>query len=205
MNYQLDKTQIKKILKIKGEVRGATLVGDKEYILSHCGERKLEEIEKKLQDLGVKLNYKEIKDLHFYPIGLRIISLLAIKEVCDLSEEEIKNLCSLQPKFSLIVKIFARFLLSPRKALEQTSKFWREYFTVGDLVLKDFNEEKGYVVFRLKNFKLHPLYCKCLEGYIKGIVEIIVRSDKVECKETKCVFKGDSYHEFVAKWPPNKK
>ena len=205
MNQQLNKKQAKKLLEIKGEVRGATLIGDKEYVLTHCGKDKLQKVEERLRSLDIGLDYEKINDLDFYPAGFRIISLLVIKEVCNLSEDDIKSLCFLQPKFSLVVKIFARFLLSPRKALEQTSKFWREYFTVGDLILKEFNEKEGYIIFQLKNFKIHPLYCKCLEGYIKGIVEMIVRNEKVECRETKCVFKGNPYHEFLVQWPVKKK
>ena len=201
MPKYLDKKVIKNLLRARGEVRGATLIGDREYIVGHCGKSKLKEVEKKLKELGVDLKYEKIKDLEFYPAGLRVISLLAIAEVCNLDKEGVKNLCSLQPKFSLVLKLFSKFLLSTKKAFEQAPNFWREHFTTGELSVKEVNEEKGYVILRLKNFKMYPLYCKCLEGYIKGIAKIIVGSDKVTCEETKCVFKGDPYHEFLIKWP----
>ena len=205
MPRYLNKELVKKLLEMKGEVRGAPLVGDREYVIGHCGKDKLRKVEERLKELGVDLKYEKVKDLGFYPVGLRVISLLALGEICNLNGEGFKNLCFLQPRFSLVVRLFTRFLLSPKKAFEQAPKFWREYFTIGKLSLKEFNEKEGYVILKLENFKLHPLYCKCLEGYIKGIVKIIVRSDKVTCKETKCVFKGDKYHEFLAKWPVKEK
>lgn len=205
MEKLLTKETVEELKKIQGEVRGLTFIGEREYIISRFGKEKLKLIEKRLKELDVPLKYSQIKDFDFYPVGWRAISLLVVKEVCGLGNEGIKDLCFSEPRFSLVVKLFARYLLTPEKALKKAPEFWREYFTIGDLFLKEFNEKEGRAIFQLKNFKLHPDYCHCLEGYIKGVVKLVVMSDKVECKETKCVFRGDPYHEFLAQWPPKKK
>jgi len=61
-----------------------------------------------------------------------------------------------------------------------------------------FNEENKELVIRLKDFKLHPLYCIYLEGYIERVLLFVEQG--VETRETKCPFRGDPYHEYTSKW-----
>ena len=56
------------------------------------------------------------------------------------------------------------------------------------------------MVFRLKNYETHPMMCIVFSGYFLQISKYVLNSKKVSIKETKCIFEGDSYHEFVINW-----
>ena len=201
MNQELTKEIAKKLMEIKGETRGVTLNIDREYILKEKGEEGLKKLEEELGKLGYPIKYKKIETLAFYPVGLRAISLLAIKKVFNFDDEKIKEMGFYGTKISLIIKFFIKYVFSFQKIFfKESPKIWREHYTIGELAPVELNEEKKYAILRLKDFNLHPVYCHYLEGYISGLIQLMVKNPKIICEETKCTFKGDEYHEYLIKW-----
>jgi len=201
MNEELTKEVVKKLMEIKGEVRGVTFEIDREYILKEKGREGLKKLEEELEKLGYPINYKEINTLGYYPVGLRALSLLAIKKVFNFDDEKIKEMGFFATKVSLIIKFFIRYIFSFQLVFNREApKIWREHWTIGEMVPVELNEEKKYAILRLKNFNLHPVYCYYLEGYMSGLFQLMVKSPKITCEETKCSFRGDEYHEFLIKW-----
>jgi len=201
MAIELTKDIAKKLIEIKGEVRGAVFEIDREYVLKEKGKEGLKKVEEELEKIGYPIKYREIKTFNYYPVGLRILSLLAIKSVFNFDDEKIKEMGSFGTKISIIVKFFIKYVFSPKKAFDaQTSRLWREHWTVGDLIPVELNEEKKYAILRLQNFSLHPIYCTYLKGYFPGPFQLMIKNSKMTCEETKCVFRGDEYHEYLIKW-----
>jgi len=197
----LNKNEVEKILKIKGETRGAVFHTDARYILDKKGNQGLEELRKKLKVLGQQDIYsKEIKSTGWYPLGLRVISLLLIKETFDWNEKEIFNMGMSAPKHSFIVKTLLRYFISIEKTFEESAKYWEKHYTVSKLEAPEINLKEKRLVLRLVDFKIHPILCVYFRGYFKSIASLVVKTDKMTIKETKCPFDGDSYHEFVIKW-----
>jgi len=196
----LTKEIAKKLMEIKGEARGVNFKNDSEYVLLKEGEQGLKKVEKELEKLGTPINYKEIKNTDFYPVGLRIISLLAIKKVLSWDDREIKKLCSFAVGVSLIIKLYMKFFYSLPKMVKMSSKIWNEYFTRGVFKVVDYDEEKKWAILRIEEFNLHPVFCCCLEGYLGNIIKMIVGVKEITCEETKCFFKGEKNHEFLVKW-----
>lgn len=201
MNQELTKEIAQKLMEIKGEARGVTLRTDMEYILKEKGEEGLKKLEEELENLGYPIKYKEIETMGFYPVGLRILSLLAIKKIFNFDDEKIKEMGLLATKVSLIIKLFVKYFLSIQKVFFQEGpKIWKRHWTIGELVPVELNEEKKYAILRLENFTLHPLYCIYLGGYFCGILQMLVKASQITFEETKCIFKGDEYHEYLIKW-----
>jgi len=201
MNNTINKEIINNLMKIKGEVRGVVLKTDEEYILKEKGKAGLEKVEQRLKELGHPIKYKEIRTMDFYPVGLRILSLLTLREVFNFSDEEIKKIGTFATKMSLIIRLFTKYFLSVRRVvMKESPRIWSKHWTVGKLVPIKLDEEQKYAVLRVEGFDLHPIYCIYLEGYFAGILQMLVKSPKVDTKETKCAFKGESYHEFLIKW-----
>ena len=201
MNNTISKETINNLMKIKGEVRGVVLKTDEEYILKEKGKAGLEKVEQRLKELGHPIKYEEIKTMDFYPVGLRVLSLLAIREVFNFSDEEIRKIGIFATKMSLIIRLFTKYFLSMRRVvMKESPKMWDKHWTVGKLVPVELNEKQKYAVIRVEGFDLHPIYCIYLEGYFTGIVQMLVKLPKVDAKETKCSFKGEPYHEFLIKW-----
>jgi hypothetical protein len=201
MDQELTKDIAKKLMEIEGETRGVVLKTDGEYILKEKGEEGLKKVEEELEGLGYPIKFKEIKTMDFFPVGLRVISLLTIKKIFNFDDEKIKEMGIFATKVSLIIKIFTRYFLSVKRVFYvEAPKIWRKHWTIGDLMPVEINEEKKYAILRLKNFSLHPVYCKYLEGYFPGPFQLMIKSSKMTCEETKCTFRGDEYHEYLIKW-----
>jgi len=201
MAIELTKDVAKKLMEIKGEVRGVVFGIDGAYVLKEKGKEGLKKVEEELEKLSYPIKYGEIETFNYYPVGLRVLSLLAIKKVFNFDDKKIKEMGFFGTKISVIVKFFIKYVFSPKKAFNaQTSRLWREHWTIGDLIPVELNEEKKYAILRLKNFSLHPIYCKYLEGYFPGPFQLMIKISKMTCEETKCTFRGDEYHEYLIKW-----
>ena len=73
---------------------------------------------------------------------------------------------------------------------------WRKYFTVGNLKVIEYDREKQHSISRIEDFDVHPIQCQVLLGYFSTISQMIT-GGKVVGKETKCIYRGDKYHEFL--------
>jgi hypothetical protein len=195
----LTKEKVKKLMEIKGEIRGNGLKEDADFILESKGEKGLEELEARMVELGCPVKYREILPMNFYPIALDVISLIVIKEMLNLNDKEVEKMGASAVKFSLFMKVIMKYFVSLKSFANQVSNMWRRYYTTGNLEMPEFSEESKYMVLRLKNFKIHPIYCNIQRGYFSKIAEMLVKSS-VTAKETKCVFRGDEYTEFLLTW-----
>lgn len=201
MNQILDKKVIQDLMKIEGEARGVVFKTDAEYILKEKGEDGLKKLELEFAKLGFSIKFKEIKSMNFYPVGLRAISLLVIKKIFSFDDEKVKEMGLFATKTSLIIKLFIKYFFSIQRVFfEEAPKIWRKHWTVGELNPIKLDEKEKYGILRVKNFNLHPIYCCYLEGYFSGILQMLIKTQKITCEETKCPFRGDEYHEFLLKW-----
>ena len=198
---EITKETAKKLMEIEGEVRGVVFKTDSEYLLKEEGEEGLKKLEEELEKLGYPIKFKEIKTMAFYPVGLRVLSLLAIKKVFNFNDEKIKEMGFFATKKSLIIKLFIRYFLSLQRVFsKEAPRLWKEHYTIGELVPVELNEAKKYAVLRLKDFTLHPINCIYLGGYFCGVTQMVVKTPQLTFEETKCTFKGDEYHEYLIKW-----
>lgn len=195
----LTKEKAQELMKIKGEVRGVSLKADGEFILEKKGEEALNKLEAKLSELGQPIEFKKIKIMNFYPLGLKAIVLLAIKELFSFTDEDMSNMGEFQSKLSLILKTFMKYFFSLKRMAEESQNLWKRYYTVGTAKVVELDEEKKYGVIRVEDFKLHPSHCLILCGFFRSLVKMIVRSP-VTCVETECVFKDGKHHDFKLTW-----
>lgn len=196
----LTKEKAKKLVQeMKGEVRGVALKDDLDYILETRGEQDLEKVEQRIAKLGYALKRKDIKSTNFYPIGLGVILSLTIKEIFNFTEKDFEKMGFSEVKFSIFVKIFMKYFSSLDLVAEQLPNMWRKHYTIGELEMPEYSRKEKYIILRVKNFKMEPMYCSLSMGYFSKVAEMLVK-DSVTCKETKCMFKGDPYHEFLITW-----
>jgi predicted hydrocarbon binding protein len=199
MEETITKEILKKLMKIKGETRGSSIKGDLEYIVFREGKEGLKQFEEEMERIGYPIKYKEIEAMGFYKIGLEAITFLVMKKLFDFHEEDFVRMGEFNSKVSIILRLFIKYFASLDLLLKQAPKIWRDSYTVGDLKITEVNEEKRYVIVRLENFYHHPLHCFTVKGYMYSIIKMI-KKGSVTCQETKCVHKGDKYHEFLLEW-----
>jgi len=201
MDYKLNKELADQIMAMPGEARGVVFKTDGDYILKEKGEDGLKKLGDELIALGHPIEYKKIEALSFYPIGLRIISLLAVQKVFSFDEAKIKELGSFASRTSLMVKLFINYFLSVEKVFfNEAPKIWRKHYSVGDFLPTEFNEKDKYGIIQLKNYQFHPIFCLYLGSYLCGFFQMLIKSPEISFEETKCPFRGDDYHEYKIRW-----
>jgi len=201
MNQESIKESAQRLMQIKGEVRGVTFKTDMEFILKEQGEAGLKKVEEKLKEIGFPIEYREVRVMDFYPVGLRVVSLMAIKEVFGFDDEKVKDMGIFATKVSLIIKLFMKYFFSVQRVFfKEAPKIWNKHYTISKLVPIELNEEKKRAVLKIEDLALDPLFCIYLGGYFCGILKMLMKIEKIDFQERKCPFRGDKYHEYFIKW-----
>jgi hypothetical protein len=194
------KMELDDLFKKTGQVRGVVFNTDAEYILDKKGEEGLKKVEEKTKEWGRPIEYKKIRNMEWYPVGLRVVSLLAAQEAFGWQNKEIEDMGYAAPSHSFIVKLLMKYLLTLRQTYEKSPSYWTKHYDVGELKVPEYSEEKKHLVLHLSNFEIHPILCSYYLGYFRKIAELGAQQKIIGIEETKCPFKGDSYHEYVIKW-----
>jgi hypothetical protein len=186
----IDVKDLKNILKIKGEVRGVTLKTDAQYIFSKKGIEGLDLLQDEINRIGLDFSYKDINNIKWYPVGWRIASLLAIKDIFNFTDQDISDMGYSAPKNSFIVKIIMRYFISLEKTFAEASKYWQKHWTVGSLVAKKIDLKNKYLILEVRDFQANPILCTFWLGYFRAITESMLRNITVTVVEKKCMGKG---------------
>lgn len=189
---------IQKLINLKGEVRGAVFKTDLEFILSKKGEEGLKKIKEELKKINIVIDYENIKPMDFYPIGLRIISLLIIKKVFNLDEKDIEEMGFFASRVSSMTRFFIKFFFSLENLAAKVPTLWGRHYTIGKIE-SFLNKKEKYGQIIIKDFLVHPILCTYLKGYFSGILKMAI-NQPVICQEIKCPFKGDDFHLFELRW-----
>jgi len=196
----LTKNEIENLIKKPGQARGVVFVTDAKYILNRKGEDGLRLVEERTKEWGHFIDYRNIRNMEWYPIGLRALSLLAVKEVFNWTDKHIEDMGYSAPSYSFIVKLLMKYFLTLKQTYEKSPAYWVKHYNVGRLKAPEYNEEGKYCVLQLRDFKIHPILCSYYKGYFRKIAELGARQKIISCEEVKCAFKGDGYDEYVIRW-----
>jgi len=197
-----DKT-IERLRKMEGKIRGCCLKSMVDFLMGSENKKFLPEIQNKLAEYGFEEDLREVKTLTWYPVSYIIASLFSFYEVLNWGEEEIKQAGRNCPKSSaqIVFRISTSiYVLSLKKAFTMLPSAWKKLVNFGSLKGFELNEKAKYLTARIRDFHVHPLYCKFIEGFGEGLGKVLIRSEKISCEERKCDFRGDPYHEFVVRW-----
>ncbi len=193
--------EVEKLMALEGRCRGAVFQTDGQYIINQKGRAGMEKIKELGKKIGQPIPYgKEVQATRWYPLGWRVISLLMAQEVFGWGERDLFDMGCEAPKKSFIIKTILRYFISIEKTFAESSKYWEKHYSVGFLTAPEISEEEKTLVLRLEEFNVHPILCPYFRGYFKGLANLVIRTDKITIKETKCPFKEGGYHEFVIKW-----
>ena len=192
--------EIKQAMELKGaKGRGAALLTHFRYIREREGKRGVEKIEQRLKELGYSVDLEKIRPMDRIPLSISYLVVIVAREVFNWQDSDIFDMGNNAPKYSFIVKMLLGYFISPKKSFEQSPKYWRKHYNVGELEAHQFNEKEKYMVFRLRH-QCPSTICVFYQGYFLRIAQYVLNTEKVTIKETKCVSRGDSYHEFIIRW-----
>jgi len=192
--------ELKKLKETPGQARGVTMQTDAEYVMKKMGEEGVKKLQEKSRELGWEIDYKNLKTMAWYPLGQRVISMLAAKEAFGWEDKDIEDMGNSAPKYSFVATTMLKYFLSVSKVFQEAANYWKKHYDVGVLEPVEIDETKKYALLRLKNFDIHPIFCPYFVGYFLRISQFVVRSEKITAEETECSSKGGAYHEFLMKW-----
>ncbi len=194
--------ELQKLKKIRIEERAEDIKYLVGYVKKKKGDRGLALVEKELEKIGFELpDLSKINDLDWVHISVINIFFLACIKVFKWREEDIMEMAKQSLSFKKMTRIYLRYFSSVQKSIGAATRTWKKHYTRSSLELVSCDEEKRKMVLRLKNFKAHPLTCGVyFAGLFLKIMEIQTRSKNIDIKETKCIHKGDPYHEYLIKW-----
>ena len=200
MTYNINQEEIERLKKAEGEVRGVVFKTDEKYVIREKGEEGLKKVEEELEKMNFPFNYEEEADnMSFYPIGMRVVSIIAISRALNLDKEGVYKMGYNAPKFSLMIKFFMRYFLSPEKIMEKAGEMWEKHYTAGKLEPTEMNIEEKFIKAKIHGIDLHPILCDYLRGYFASVIKMGV-GEEVQSEETECVHNGGQAHQFVIKW-----
>jgi len=194
------KEEANRLMQIKGNSRGEMLRTHAIYISYRKGEEGVKLIEKKMEELGYPLNFEGIRPLSWYPEALSVLVVLLAKDVFRWEDSDIFDMGNSAPKYSFIAKLLMKYFISPKRCFEESPEYWRKHFDFGELETPEFSEREKYLVVRVKGYKFHPIMCNFQAGYFARIAQFIIKDEKIAIEETKCIYKGAPYHEYVISW-----
>lgn len=194
---EITKKEADQLMQIEGKTKGSEFLSFAKYVETKYGQEGLKKLEKKMEELGYPIHFNEIKPAHWYLEALNVLSMIVAKELFgwkDLFEVGYNS-----PVFSFGVKVFIKYV--PLSLfLKQLPRVWWKFIDVSSLEASEFDEKAKYMVICLKDYKFHPAMCRYFAGFFLRIAEYFIKSEKITIEETKCMFKGAPYHEFLVKW-----
>ena len=196
----ITRSEFQDIIGLEGQVRGSTLKTDAAFVESREGKESLRKIEESFRQLGYPIEYRHIRDMGWYPICMRVLSLRMIQEVLGLQDADMFCMGDTAPKFSFMVKVFMKFTGMPENAYARIPEYWHMHYSIGEMRVDEMNERAGYLIVRLLDFMIHPLLCRYLEGYFRRLLQFSFVTQEVRSRETKCAFNGAPYHEYQIAW-----
>ena len=194
------KDKVDTLMKIEGNMRGELLKNNFIYLKEKEGEGAVKKMEERLRELGYPLMSKDIKTYGWYKDPFCAVFMLVFQEQFGWSEEDIVNLGRFSPKYSFIMKLAFKYLVSAKMAFWAAPILWHKNVDYGEIESYEINEANKYLIFRLKGYWLHPLVCLYIKGYFMGLFEYIIGKNNTQAEETECTFKGAPYHEYKISW-----
>ena len=199
MKNIISKEELNRLIQIEGETRGHSIKNTGDFILKEEGKEGLEKLEKAMARLGYPIKYSEIKETNYYSAKILAITFVVIEKIFDYDAKKFQEMGKFRAKFSIIMRLLMRYLISLDRAVKEMPKMWRKFLTTGDAKVVSFDKKEKYAIIRIENYHFHQIQCRVIEGIFSTILQAIVKSN-VTCQEIKCVHRGDKYHEFLLKW-----
>ena len=190
--------QIKELKNISGNVLGEKFYTTFNYLKTRKKKQEIKEIFKKMEKLGYPINLQKISSSEMYPIKTVIIFFIVIKNIFNWTDKDFFEMGRYAPKISFITRIFLGNLISIKTIFNKAPSIWKRHYDFGLLETVEI-KEKHFIV-RIKNFDVHPIICPYHGGYFQMMAEFCLKNKEIKTVETKCIHKGDEYHEYLMSW-----
>ncbi len=199
MEPPITKEEFKQLISVSGKVRGSGPKNISDLVLKRKGMEGLKKLEKAITEAGYPIDYKDIKLMDFYPMGLAFITLLLSQRLFSFNDKDFQEMGKIDARVGPIKRLFMRFLISLDMAANEAPNMWRRYHTAGNLKVENLDKSKKTLLLRLENFKTIPSHLQYLIGYFSTVLQMIVGKE-TSCSIKPCQGNEEDCHKFLLKW-----
>ncbi len=183
------------------KVRGEMIIDHINYIKKKEGSGGLEKLKQKLGDLNIQLNLENISAEEWISNDVSSKIIIVAHHMFYWSEEDVFEMGYSAPRFPIGIRVLVQTVMSSQKMFKEFPIYWKSIFNFGKLEPVEFNEELQQARLQIKEIKtIHPLLYQYMQGYLKGLGEFIFPGKIITLKQSKCVFNGDNYDEYIIHW-----
>jgi hypothetical protein len=197
---EINNEEIEKIESISGNVRGEKFYTTFPYLEKEEKNKEVEKILEEMEEHGYPLNLRQISSTKMYPLKIAVLLFVITKNVFSWGDEDIFEMGRYAPRTSFVTRILLRNLVSINTIFNKAPDTWKNHYDFGSLEAVEINQEEKYLIVRVKDFAVHPIICPYHGGYFQAMTEFCIRSREIKTSETKCMHKGDDYHEYYISW-----
>ncbi len=98
-----------------------------------------------------------------------------------------------------IFKLILR-LRDPERLITACSRVWESYYRDAGR-MEAIETSPQLTIVRIYDFKkMHPTHCQLMIGWMEQAMLLIGCQVSDDARESKCMCRGDAYHEFVCSW-----
>jgi len=188
------------LVKKEGNIIGDVVKSHEKFIRFKEGDEGLKKIEEETRELGYPVDFKNIKPQEWYPVFLPVIIFVIAKDTFKWNKDDIKESATFVLKNSFILKTVLRYFVSVDRLPEIFLKFWKKSYDFGELEIVSMDKDRKKMIIRIKNYDVHPINCIAFSAMGKEMVKYVTAKEDVDIKETKCIHKGDEFHEYIVTW-----
>ncbi len=184
-----------------GKIRGEIILDHIRYIEEKEGSAGLEKLKEKLTGIGVDIDFNNINPTDWISVNVSFLIIIIAKDLFRWSDEDVFAMGLFTPRFPLGLRILVQTVMIPEKLFRELPVYWRNIFNFGYLNPFDYNEDLQRAKISITEFQSpHPIINEYLKGFIKGLVDFMLKEKDISVEQTKSTHKGEDGDEYVIYW-----
>jgi hypothetical protein len=189
------------VMLAEGNVRGETILNNINYIKIKEGQDSVNVIFEEMKKISYPLEFDKIIQREWYKESYNVLINLIMKDVFQWKDDDIFNSGRGAAKISFFLKTMIQYLVSPVVLANNASKYWNKQLDFGSLNVVEANEEERKMVMRVEGYNKSSVSCVYQAGYFFELISYSLKNkENLQIEETKCIYAGDSFHEYTIKW-----
>ncbi len=189
------------VMLIEGKVKGETILNNINYIKSQEGDDAVNIIFEEMKKVGYPLEFDKLKQHEWYKESYNVLINLIMKSALHWKDDDIFTSGRGAAKTSFFLRTLMRYLVSPTVLANNASKYWGKQLDFGRLNIIEVDEEKRKMIIGVEGYNKSSVSCIYQAGYFAELIGYSVKdTENLQIEETKCIYGGDSFHEYTITW-----
>ena len=195
------KKEVADLKDLKGHDRGAALKFLVDYINRKYGDNAADQVINELKKFGFQIpDADKLNNMSWIPVNIPPLFTLSAAKLFNWENKDVFELGKNMATLNFATRILVRYFISPEKTLTLAAKNWQKYIDIGQATITSYDKIKKEIIVKLEGYKTHPIICLHFQALFAQVIRTAIGCEKVNFRETKCMFSGDPYHEFVFNW-----